>query len=171
MSPLALDGFSDPVPLVRRKQLAPKRPGVYVISCGECTPHIGTSKTIQSRIYTLASLGNHRGSAEVLCAAHCTGEPPMVRWIETVGVSEAREIERQLKADGEPPQPRTRFDGCVNGNRLRAALVEAAGPASWEAGYIAALFEVGEQLRRLLVPRFLPVWEQVGWPPGPWQPT
>lgn len=165
-----LDHFTQAVPLVRRQQRAPSRPGAYVISCGDCIPHIGTSKSIQGRIRTLASLGNHRGSAEVLCAAFCTGKPPMVRWIETSSDVEARVIEQQLKAAGEPPQPRERFAGCVNGGGIRAALVEAAGPTSWEAGYIEALFDVGEQLRRLLEPRFAPVWERVGWPPGPWRP-
>ncbi|MGH9085851.1 MAG: hypothetical protein ACRDYW_10395 [Acidimicrobiales bacterium] len=171
MSLVALADFSDPVPLVRRQQRAPARPGAYVISCGDCIPHIGTSKSIQGRIRTLATLGNHRGSAEVLCAAFCTGEPPMVRWIETDSDVEARVIERRLKADDEPPLPRARFAGCVNGAGVRAALIDAAGPTSWEAGYIEALFDVGEQLRRLLDPRFATAWERVGWPSGPWQPS
>jgi len=39
-----------------------------------------------------------------------------------------------------------------------------------EAGYVDALFDVGEQLNRLFTHRFDRVWEQVGRPPGPWIP-
>lgn len=158
------------VPLVRRQQGAPPRPGAYVVICGECVPHVGTSGSIQSRLRTLASLGNHRGSAEVLCAAYCTGEPPMVQWIETANRVEASVTEVALKSHGEPPQPRHQFGGCVSGGGLRAALIEAAGPASWEAGYIDALFDVGEQLHRLEQSSFASIWDRVGWPPGPWRP-
>ncbi len=168
---LDLTGFTDAVPLKRTAQGAPARPGVYVIAVGACVPHIGTSGNLQSRIRTLAALGNHRGSAEVLCAAHCTGEAPVVRWRETASAEDARAFESAFKQLGEPPQPRERFHGCVNGTALRHALVEAAGPSSWEAGYIDALFEVGEQLHRLFTPRFHPLWERVGPPPGPWNPA
>jgi len=166
-----LTGFTDAVPLKRTAQGAPARPGVYVIAAGECVPHIGTSSSLQNRIRTLAALGNHRGSAEVLCAAHCIGEAPTVRWHETATAADARAIESAFKRAGEPPQPRGRFQGCVNGTALRHALVEAAGPSSWEAGYVDALFEVGEQLHRLFASRFHPLWERVGWPPGPWNPA
>lgn len=165
---LDLTSFTAPVPLSRLKQGAPARPGVYVVSCGDCTPHIGTSRNLQSRIRTLAALGNHRGSAEVLCAAFCTNEPPLVRWLETPSAVSAREVERAFKSLGEPPQPRHRFAGCVHGASIRAALVDAAGPTTWEAGYIEALFDVGEQLRRIFDDRFVPLWDRVGWPPGPW---
>jgi hypothetical protein len=168
---LDLTGFTDAVPLRRTGQGAPACPGVYVIAAGDCVPHIGTSGNLQNRIRTLAALGNHRGSAEVLCAAHCTQQAPTVRWHETATAPDARAIESALKRVGEPPQPRVRFQGCVNGTALRHALVEAAGQSSWEAGYIDALFEVGEQLHRLFVPRFHPLWERVGWPPGPWDPA
>lgn len=167
---LDLSGFTDAVPLRRTGQGAPARPGVYVIAAGRCVPHIGTSGNLQNRIRTLAALGNHRGSAEVLCAAHCTREAPTVRWRETPTAPEARTIESALKRLGEPPQPRARFVDCVNGTALRSTLVEAAGASSWEAGYVDALFEVGEQLHRLFVPRFHDLWERVGWPPGPWVP-
>lgn len=167
---LDLTGFTGAVPLRRTAQGAPARPGVYVISTGGCVPHIGTSGNLQTRIRTLATLGNHRGSAEVLCAAHCTGEAPTVQWLETPTAPEARAIESALKGLGEPPQPRAQFSDCVNGTALRRALVEAAGAASWEAGYIDALFDVGEQLHRLFTPRFHPLWERIGWPPGPWVP-
>lgn len=165
---LDLSGFTDAVPLKRTAQGAPARPGVYVIAAGNCVPHIGTSGNLQTRIRTLAALGNHRGSTEVLCGAHCTQQAPTVRWRETATAAEARVIESGFKRLGEPPQPRDRFHGCVNGIALRRALVEAAGASSWEAGFIDALFEVGEQLNRLFVPRFHDLWERVGWPPGPW---
>lgn len=131
-------------------------------------PHIGTSGSLQSRIRGLAALGNHRGSAEVLCAAFCTGEHPMVRWHETGTALDARSVERQLKALGEPPQPREDFAGCVNGTALRNALISAAGPSTWEAEYIEALFDVGEQLHRMFDSRFERVWAVIGQPPGPW---
>ncbi len=166
---LNLTGFTDAVPPKRTGQGAPARPGVYVIAAGDCVPHIGTSGNLQTRIRTLASLGNHRGSTEVLCAAHCTQQTPTVRWGET-GTADARSIESAFKKLGEPPQPRGRFQDCVNGTDLRHALVEAAGASSWEAGYIDALFEVGEQLHRIFAPRFHPLWDHVGWPPGPWVP-
>jgi hypothetical protein len=91
-----------------------------------------------------------------------------VRWRETESSADARLIESAFKRLGEPPQPRDRFERCVNGGALHQALVEAAGPASWEAGYIDALFDVGEQLYRLFSSRFDPLWKQVGLPPGPW---
>lgn len=167
---LDLADFTDAVPLKRTGQGAPARPGVYVIAAGDCVPHIGTSGNLQTRIRTLAALGNHRGSAEVLCAAYCTQQAPTVRWRETGTTADARLIESAFKKLGEPPQPRDRFDGCVNGAALRQALVNAAGASSWEAGYIDALFEVGEQLHRLFVPKFHDLWERVGWPRGPWVP-
>jgi hypothetical protein len=168
---LDLAQFTDPVPLLRRGQGAPAQPGVYVVSCGDCTPHIGTSGNLRNRIRTLASLGNHRGSAEVLCAAFCTGAEPAVRWLTTPTTTDARSLERELKAYGEPPQPRNAYEGCVNGAALRRALVDAAGPATWNAGYIEALFDVGEQLRRLFTARFDGLWRQVGRPAGPWPPA
>lgn len=163
-----LGRFTSPVPLVRNRLGAPARPGVYVIACGECVPHIGTSSKLQSRIRSLAALGNHRGSAEVLCAAYCTGVQPMVQWREMGSALEARVVERKLKARGEPPQPRNEFAGCVNGSTLRNDLVSAAGRSTWEAGYIEALFDVGEQLYRLFDDRFEDVWAAIGRPPGPW---
>lgn len=164
---LNLDEFSAPVPLVRRGQGAPARAGLYVVSCHDCVPHIGTSGNLQNRIRSLANLGNHRGSAEVLCAAHCTDTPPVVRWRE-LPIGDARQMERRLKALGEPPQPRDSYEKCVNGGALRRALVAAVGGDTWEAGYIEALFDVGEQLSRLFAPRFATLWSAVGRPPGPW---
>ena len=83
-------------------------------------------------------------------------------------VADAVVLERALKGFGEPPQPRDRFESCVNGQGSRHALVAAARADSWEAGYIEAVFDVGEQLQRLFVPRFIPLWQAVGTPPGPW---
>ena len=166
--PIDLDRFTSPVPLVRRQLGAPPRPGIYVIACGGCVPHVGTSSKLQPRIRSLAALGNHRGSSEVLCAAYCTGVPPTVQWRETASAADARVLERELKALGEPPQPRANFAGCVNGITLRNDLMSAAGGSTWEAGYIEALFDVGEQLHRLFDGRFDDVWATTGRPPGPW---
>lgn len=163
-----LGSFTSPVPLVRRRLGAPARPGVYVIACDGCVPHIGTSGKLQSRIRSLAALGNHRGSAEVLCAAYCTGAQPTVQWRETGSAADARLLEQELKALGEPPQPRDDFAGCVNGITLRNDLIAAAGRSTWEAGYVEALFDVGEQLHRLFDRRFDDVWATIGRPPGPW---
>jgi hypothetical protein len=79
-------------------------------------------------------------------------------------------LERQLKtASGEPPTPRERFGSCVNGLQLRDDLIAAAGTASWEAGFVEAVFAVGEKLRLLFGPRFHRVWREIGVPPGPWE--
>ncbi len=131
-------------------------------------PHVGTSGELQSRIRSLAALGNHRGSAEVLCAAYCTGAQPMVQWRETESAADARVLERELKALGEPPQPRENFAGCVIGITLRNDLMSAAGQSTWEAGYREALFDVGEQLHRIFDRRLDDVWTATGRPPGPW---
>jgi hypothetical protein len=47
--------------------------------------------------------------------------------------------------------------------------VAAAGEDSWEAGYIEAVFAIGEKLNLLFQPRFQPVWEHLEMPPGPWR--
>ncbi len=55
---------------------------------------------------------------------------------------------------------------------LRGALDEfekAAGEDSWEAGYIEAVFGIGEKLKLLFgTERFDPIWKRIGKPPGPW---
>jgi hypothetical protein len=80
-----------------------------------------------------------------------------------------RERERAFKRHyGEPPQPRPDYAGCVNGAALLGRIVAAAGPASWEAGFAEAVFQIGERLSLLLQPRFAPIWQRVGVPPGPW---
>jgi hypothetical protein len=132
--------------------------------------HVGTSGGIAGRVRTLANLGTHRGSAEVLCAAFCTGLAPAVWWEELPDVVAARERERAFKLHyGEPPQPRAQFDGCVNGRQLLTAIRDAAGPESWEAGFAEAVFLIGEKLSLLMAPRFAQIWSEVGMPPGPWR--
>lgn len=158
-----------PVPLTTRGMGLPSSPGLYIVTCGDCLPHVGTSGSLAGRVRTLASLGTHRGSAEVLCAAFCTGEAPVVWWEEQPTTTAARERERAFKSHyGEPPQPRSDYEACVNGTKLLNELIQAAGPTSWEAGYASAVFQVGEKLNLLFRPRFEAIWRQVGVPPGPW---
>lgn len=165
----AIDEFEGPVSLTRRGLAVPPAPGVYIVASGTCVSHIGTSRGLRSRIASLAALGTHRGSAEVLCAAYCAKVAPLVWW-RSVDASQMALLERQLKADaGEPPTPRERFASCVNGAQLRDDLIRASRPQSWEAGYIEAVFEIGEKLRLLFGGRFHPAWREIGVPPGPWQ--
>jgi hypothetical protein len=90
-------------------------------------------------------------------------------WWRPLERSETGPLERQLKAaSGEPPTPRDRFSSCVNGLQLRDDLVAAAGAESWQAGFVEAVFAIGEKLRLLFQPRFHSVWREVGVPPGPW---
>jgi hypothetical protein len=56
----------------------------------------------------------------------------------------------------------------VNGAALFGRIVEAAGHDSWEAGFAEAVFAIGEMLSLLFQPRFAPIWQRVGVPPGPW---
>lgn len=131
-------------------------------------PHVGMSKNVRGRVRALAALGIHRGSAEVLCAAFCTHESPVVWW-EELPAAAARLREREFKAHyGEPPQPRQTYAGCVNGTALLDRITAAAGRDSWEAGFAEAVFKIGEKISLLFQPRFAAVWDQVGVPPGPW---
>jgi hypothetical protein len=57
----------------------------------------------------------------------------------------------------------------VNGSQLRTDLIAAAGGDSWEAGFVEAVFEIGEKLRLLFHPRFHRLWHEIGVPPGPWE--
>lgn len=161
--------LNGPVPLAVKGMGLPARPGLYVITCGDCMPHVGTSGRLSGRVRMLAALRTHRGSAEVLCAAFCTGEAPLVWWEEQPDAKTARERERAFKRHyGEPPQPRPDHQACVNGEVLLGRIVEAAGPDSWEAGFAEAVFAIGEMLSLLFQPRFAPIWQQVGVPRGPW---
>ena len=36
----------------------PARPGLYIVTCGDCMPHVGTSSKLGGRVRTLASLGS-----------------------------------------------------------------------------------------------------------------
>jgi hypothetical protein len=163
-----LSGFSGPIALARRGLVLPSAPGVYIVASGDCVSHIGTSVSLRGRVGQLAALGTHRGSAEVLCAAYCTKQTPMVWW-EPLERAQTTALERQLKlTSGEPPTPRDQFASCVNGLRLRDDMIAVAGETSWEAGFIEAVFAIGEKLRLLFQPRFHEIWREVGVPPGPW---
>lgn len=168
LSELDLNGFCPPVPLVKSQVPYPKGSGVYVVTSGDCVSHIGQSSRLAGRIVDLAALRNHRASAKVVCAAYCSGEAPVVRWMETDSVAEAKRLETVLHSQLTPPQPRPKYEGCINGRTLRERLIAAAGPGSWEAGYIEAVFDIGEQLHRLFEGRFARVWGEVGAVPGPW---
>lgn len=158
-----------PVPLATRGMGLPGKPGLYVVTCGDCLSHVGTSGGIAGRVRTLANLGTHRGSAEVLCAAFCTGVAPLVWWEEQPTVAAARVREQAFKRHyGEPPRPRPKYEGCINGRQLVGAIIDAAGPNSWEAGFAEAVFLIGEKLSLLMSPRFQGLWHEVGLPPGPW---
>jgi hypothetical protein len=156
-----------PKPLALHNMNLRSEPGVYVVSSGECISHIGSSARLGDRVRTLAHLGTHRGSARVICGAFCTGEAPQVWWSYTKSVARARGIEADLKLERE-----TKFFGaylqCEDGDALRTALVEAAGPDSWHAGYIEAIFSIGEHLAFLNRRELAEVWDAVGIPPGPW---
>ncbi len=80
----------DPRSLARRGMGIKSEPGVYVVSSGDCISYVGSSGRLGDRIRTLAHLGTHRGSARVLCAAHCTGEAPVVWWAYTKSVARTR---------------------------------------------------------------------------------
>lgn len=167
-SPSEVLDFEGPVPLVRKGLALPTGPGIYLVACGDCLAHVGTSGNLRGRVRTLAALGTHRGSNEVLCAAYCTAQPPQVWWRAT-DLATARRMEPALKGHyGEPPVPREKYASCVNGLRLMDDLVAAAGNDSWEAGYVEAVFTIGENLTLLFKPRFGPIWANIGVPPGPW---
>ena len=164
-------GIKGPIPLVSKGLELRALPGLYLVTCGDCLAHVGTSKDLQSRVRQLATLGTHRGSAEVLCAAFCTKQEPLVRWEVHDTDKAAREREREFRAYyGEPPIPQAKYgESCKNGRTLRNSLVEAAGRTSWEAGYMEAVFRIGEKLSLLFEQdKFGRVWEQVRKPPGPW---
>jgi hypothetical protein len=115
----AVEVFEGPVALASRGLVIPPTSGVDIVASGDCVSHIGTSRSLRGRVASLAALGTHRGSAEVLCAVYCAKTPPLVWW-RTVDAAEMTVLERQLKsAAGEPPSPRGRFASCVNGTQLR----------------------------------------------------
>jgi hypothetical protein len=150
----------------------PKSPGVYIVQSGDCVSHIGSTGTLAARVYTLASLGTHRASAKVLCAAYCTGEAPLVWWQLSESAAAAAAREKSLKMEfGEPPLPGSEYASCVSGARLLSAVLKAAGDESWHAGYAEATFRIGEKLSLLFTERFEPIWNEIGKPPGPWNPA
>jgi hypothetical protein len=156
-----------PRPLSLRAMNLRAEPGVYVVSSGDCISYVGSSGRLADRVRTLAHLGTHRGTARVLCAAHCTGEAPQVWWAYTKSVARARGVEADLKLERE-----TRFFGaylqCEDGDAIRGDLIAAAGADTWASGYIEALFSIGEHLAFLNRRELAPAWKTVGVPPGPW---
>src|SRR5205085_2218642 len=92
--PIDLQG---PVPLAAKGMGIPNDPGMYLITSGPCLSHVGTSNKLRGRVGTLARLGNHRGSAEVLGVAFCTAEAPLVWWDTCPDVQEARRRESEFK--------------------------------------------------------------------------
>ena len=171
---LAADGlaagvqFSGPTALAHRGLPIPSASGVYVVVSGPAVSHIGMSGNLRSRVSGLAALRTHRATGKVLCVAHCTQEAPFVWWCTTPR-PEAAVLEAHLKSTfGAPPTP-GEFAGCANGKKLLGDLVKAAGADSWEAGYVEAVFAVGEKFHLLFAERFRPMWDLVGVPPGPWR--
>jgi len=156
-----------PKPLALRAMGLRAEPAVYVVSSGDCISYVGSSGRLADRVRTLAHLGTHRGSARVLCAAHCTGEAPQVWWSYTKSVARARGLEADLRLERE-----TKFFAnyvqCEDGDALRSALLEAAGTDQWSAGYIEAIFTIKEHLAYLNRRELAAVWNTVGVPPGPW---
>ena len=160
--------FSGPLKLSKAMQL-PRSPGLYLVTCGDCLAHIGTSKRIADRVRQLANLGTHRGSSEVLCAAFCTKQWPLVWWEEHRTDQEARRREREFKGHyGEPPNPERFTTSCKDGRALREALLSHESNDSWNAGYVEAVFEIGEKLTLLFRERFDSMWMKTEKPPGPW---
>lgn len=158
------------VPLASRGMKLPRKPGLYLVTCGDCLAHVGTSKNLARRVGDLARLGPHHGSSEVLCAAFCTRRPPLVWWEQCASVEQARKREVEFKHNGdrEPPVPRPKYESCANGGRLKATLLRAAGDKTWGSGYVEAVFDIGSGFRLLFGPRFHQLWAEIGVPPGPW---
>ena len=159
------------VPLANRHTDAPSI-GYYIIKSGNCISQVGTSSHVIERLYALSRLEHHRSSSKILCAAYCTKQAPVVGWVSSKSIEEARSFEaRDKRKNGLPPYPKE-YEGCRNGAKLRHDLIMAAGEGTWEAGYINAVFDIGEDFKRLKDPRFDLVWEKIGgWPPGPWNDT
>ena len=159
--------FMGPSPLLAHGMRLRPEPGVYVVASGDTVSHIGASGRLGDRVRTLAHLGTHRGSARVLCVAHCTGAAPQIWWTYTKSLTRAQAVEQDLKSDYD-----RQFLGdhveCEQGAALRRALTDAVGAGSWEAGYVDAVFSIGEHLAYLAHPELASAWETVGVPPGPW---
>jgi hypothetical protein len=167
--PLSAKGvrFLGPNPLLAYGMRLRAEPGVYVVASGECISHVGASGRLGDRVRTLAHLGTHRGSARVLCAAYCTGQAPQVWWAYTKSVARARAVETELKLDYDR-QFLGAYLECDHGGALRNALVDAVGRDTWCAGYVDAIFSIGEHLAYLSRRELAAAWETVGVPPGPW---
>ncbi len=57
---------------------------------------------------------------------------------------------------------------CEDGDAIRNALATAAGADTWAAGFVEAVFSIGEHLAFLNRRELAPAWKAVGVPPGPW---
>jgi len=58
-----------PRPLAATQMGLPNSPGIYLVVCGECLAHVGTSNNLRARVGTLVRLGSHGGAIAVLSAA------------------------------------------------------------------------------------------------------
>jgi hypothetical protein len=159
--------FLGPNPLLAHGMRLRPEPGVYVVASGETVSYIGSSGRLGDRVRTLAHLGTHRGSARVLCVAHCTGVAPQVWWSYTKSVSRAKAVAEDLKNDYDRVFLGDHLE-CDQGGALRRALGEAVGAGTWEAGYVDAIFSIGEHFAYLAHPELADAWRTVGVPPGPW---
>lgn len=88
----------------------------------------------------------------------------MLVWWRTCERDGELAIEMELKAAlGDPART---LEACHRAEPLRSALIEAAGPGTWAAGYVEAVLEIGERLELLFQPRLAGLWRTVGVPPG-----
>jgi hypothetical protein len=159
--------FLGPGPLLAHGMRLRPEPAVYVVASGDAISHVGASGRLGDRVRTLAHLGSHKGSARVLCVAHCTGVAPQIWWSYTKSLTKARALETELKADYERQFLGANLE-CDHGGALRGQLMDALGRESWTAGYVEAIFSIGEHFAYLARPELGPAWATIGIPPGPW---
>ena len=105
----------------------------------------------------------------MLCAAHCTGEAPQVWWSYTRSITRARAIEAELQLRTTTASSSAPTSSAISAGRCAARSSSAVGRDTWCAGYIDAIFTIGEHLAYLARPELAAAWEAVGVPPGPWE--